>query len=193
MTRQPMLIAYIVILTTMILAKTTLAETPEVGGTVPDFTLSVVGEEDREVTLSEIYPEGPTVVVVLRGFPGYQCPVCSKQVHALVNRAKIFSRFTEKIILVYPGPADQLSRHARAMVGSRSIPDPLVVVRDPDMEMVKSWGLRWNAPHETAYPATFVLNSDGAVVWSKVSDNHAGRAQPEEILKMLRKMKQEEK
>ena len=57
------------------------------------------------------------------------------------------------------------------------------------MKMVTQWGLRWDAPRETAYPATFVINKSGRVAWSKISKSHAGRSTAEEILKELRKLK----
>lgn len=164
------------------------AETPKIGEQVEDFSLPVVGSEDEELSLREMYHEGPTVVVVLRGFPGYQCPLCSKQVNSLANRAETLGKLAHRVILVYPGPSNELEQHASDFIGPRTLPEPMVVVRDAEMRMVESWGLRWKAPRETAYPSTFVIDTDGTVVWSKVSDSHAGRAETEEIVKALRKI-----
>lgn len=52
------------------------AQTPEVGGAAPDFSLST--PEGSHVRLSDLTKKGVVVLVVLRGFPGYQCPYCQK-------------------------------------------------------------------------------------------------------------------
>lgn len=50
---------------------------PAVGDEAKDFKLKDLAGE--AVQLHELTQDGP-VVVVLRGCPGYQCPVCSAQV-----------------------------------------------------------------------------------------------------------------
>lgn len=167
---------------------TTEPKRPEVGKKVKDFDLPIVGE-DKTIKLSKAYEDGPVVVVVLRGYPGYQCPICSRQVAGLANRAKVLDQAAERVILVYPGMESQLERHASEFVGSRTLPDPLVMVRDPGMEMVESWGLRWDAPRETAYPSTFVIDKTGKVAWSKISEGHGDRSNVSDILAALRKLK----
>jgi peroxiredoxin len=58
------------------------AETPAVGAKAPDFTLSTpTGKTVRMLTEQR---GNDLVVVVLRGFPGYQCPYCVKQVHDFI-------------------------------------------------------------------------------------------------------------
>jgi peroxiredoxin len=160
---------------------------PAVGEKAANFELPVVGADDY-IELKQQYASQPVVVVVLRGYPGYQCPLCNRQVGALINRAKALAKAAGKVILVYPGEPTELERHAEQFLGSRTVPEPLVLVRDPDMKMVTQWGLRWNAPRETAYPATFVINKSGRVAWSKISKSHAGRSTVAEILRELRKI-----
>ncbi len=152
-----------------------------------DFELPIV-DGDGYLSLSDEYRQGPVVVVVLRGYPGYQCPLCSRQVGSLANRAKTLSRYAHRVILVYPGEAELLERHAEEFMGSRSLPRPLTIVRDDDMKMVSDWGLRWNAPRETAYPATYVIDKNGRVRWSEVSSSHAGRTSAGEIIAQLKKI-----
>ena len=159
--------------------------TLNVGDRAPDFDLPVVGAADY-LKLSDEYDEGPVVVIVLRGYPGYQCPVCSRQFASLANRATALGKEAHRVILVYPGKAEMLERHAERFKGSRSLPEPLVIVRDDGMKMVASWGLRWNSRRETAYPATYVIDRNGRIRWKKVSQSHAGRSTVEEILKQLR-------
>src|SRR5215471_4841556 len=56
-----------------------IAETPNVGSKAPDFTLST--PEGQMVRLSDQLSKGKVVLVVLRGYPGYQCPYCQRQAH----------------------------------------------------------------------------------------------------------------
>ncbi|TWU56902.1 thiol-disulfide oxidoreductase [Rubripirellula tenax] len=168
-------------------AKEAAPDSPKVGDVAPDFNLPVVGNDDM-MKLSDECKNGPVVVVVLRGFPGYQCPLCSRQVGALANRAKTIGEKASRIILVYPGEASMLDKHAEDFMGPRTLPDPIVMVRDPDMKMVDTWGLRWNAPRETAYPATFVLDENGKVAMKLVSDSHAGRSTADDIIRALKKL-----
>ncbi len=162
-----------------------------VGEKAPDFELQIQGHDDY-LTLSELAAEGPVVVVILRGYPGYQCAICNRQVGSMINRAGALSRAlgaaANRVVLVYPGNEDGLQRHAKAFMGARRLPEPLVLVRDPGMEMVKSWNLRWSGPRETAYPATYLIGPGRRVKWAKVSDSHAGRASVEEILQAIRKL-----
>ncbi|MGI9474147.1 MAG: redoxin family protein [Rubripirellula sp.] len=160
---------------------------PEIGERAVDFELPVVGEKSF-LRLSDEYREGPVVVIVLRGYPGYQCPLCNRQVSSLANRVRALSNEAHRVILVYPGEPTLLERHAEQFMGSRRVPDPLILVRDDGMNMVQDWGLRWDAINETAYPATFVVDQNGRIAWKKVSDSHAGRSSTEEILKELRKL-----
>lgn len=160
---------------------------PGIGQRAPDFELPIVGE-NKFLRLRDQYQDGPVVVIVLRGYPGYQCPVCKSQVNSLINRARTLASEANRVILVYPGKAEQLERRSKQLLGSRKLPKPIVLVRDEDMQMVESWGLRWQARNETAYPATFVIDQNGRVAWKKVSNSHAGRSSGEEILKELRKL-----
>lgn len=163
------------------------AKGPAVGDVAPDFKLPRVGEEGF-LSLKEATQTGPVVVVVLRGYPGYQCPLCNDQVAALANRAPALAKLTKRVILVYPGEASALDEHAEEFIGARTLPEPLVLVRDPDMKMVSEYGLRWDAPNETAYPAAFVVDGHGQVKWSKVSESHGGRSSAQEIVEQLVKL-----
>jgi peroxiredoxin len=165
----------------------TAAEQQDVGDRVIDFELPVVGGEEY-LSLRDEYEQGAVVVIVLRGYPGDQCPVCRGQVRSLANRAKGLAQQAHRVILVYPGEGTLLKRHAEQFMGSRSLPQPLVLVRDDEMKMVASWGLRWRAHRETAYPATYIIDRNGRIRWKKVSESHAGRSTVEEILKELRKL-----
>ena len=59
---------------------------------------------------------------------------------------------------------------------------------DPDYVFTNAYGLRWDAPQETAYPATFVIDRGATVRFAQVSIGHDGRALATDVLKALEKL-----
>ena len=59
------------------------------------------------------------------------------------------------------------------------------VLLDPDYSFTQSYGLRWEAPKETAYPSTFVIDGKRKVLYAKVSKTHGDRSTPDEVLSAL--------
>ncbi|HEY2039198.1 MAG TPA: peroxiredoxin family protein [Edaphobacter sp.] len=160
------------------------AETPVVGAKAPDFTLST--PRGKAVRMSADLQGHALVLVVLRGFPGYQCPYCVKQVHDFVDHASDFAAKDAKVLLVYPGPAADLDQHAKEFLEKQAeLPANIVLVTDSDYTVTNLYGLRWDAPHETAYPSTFVLDKKGRVVFEKISHSHGDRLSAQDALDHL--------
>lgn len=158
---------------------------PAVGDEARDFELS--GIDGKKVKLSSLTSEGPVVLVVLRGFPGYQCPICNKQVSGLLRSAKEFKGAKANVVLIYPGPAGDLKKHAQEFVRGKTLPENFYLALDPDFEFTKAYDLRWNAPAETAYPSTFVIDANRKVQFAKVSTSHGDRASLDDVLEAVRK------
>ena len=161
------------------------AEIPKVGSKAADFELEALA--GGKTKLSTLLKKGPVVLVVLRGYPGYQCPLCTKQVAELMGKAKAFSEANAQVLLVYPGPAENLKQHADEFVQGNDIPANFQFVLDPDFAVVSKYGLRWDAPNETSYPSTFVLDGTGKVLFAKISHSHGNRAKTNDILQALGK------
>ena len=160
------------------------AETPAVGAKAPDFTLST--PTGKAVTMSADLKGHTLVLIMLRGYPGYQCPYCVKQVHDFVDHASDFAAKDAKVLLVYPGPAADLDQHAKEFLEKQAdLPENIVLVADPDYTVTNLYDLRWDAPHETAYPSTFVLDKDGKVVFEKISHAHGDRLSAQDALDHL--------
>ncbi len=157
------------------------------GEKAKDFEFKPLSGE--KVKLSELTKDGPVVLVVLRGFPGYQCPACGQQVGELRKLAKEFAEEDAKVLLVYPGSAEQLEKRAEEFLKGDALPKPLMLVTDPEYKITNFYGLRWDAPSETAYPATYVLSKDGVVKFRKVSKSHGDRAKASDVLAAIRKLK----
>ena len=91
-------------------------------------------------------------------------------------------------MLVYPGPAAGLDARAKEFVRGERFPKHYAMLLDPDHTFTNAWHLRWNAPRETAYPSTFVIDADGVVRWAKVSRTHGDRADTADVLTAVRKL-----
>lgn len=159
---------------------------PTVGQPAKDFTLeAVAGQGSDLVRLGELTGEGPVVIAVLRGFPGKQCPACVGQVADLVKHARQFQERNAKVLLIYPGPAAQLHAHAKDFLQGSSLPKPFTMLLDPDYSFTEAYGLRWDAPRETAYPTTIVVGEDGKIDFVNISRTHRGRTTATTVLEQL--------
>jgi len=161
----------------------------KVGDKAPDFTLKTL--DDQTVRLSELTDKGNVVLIVLRGWPGYQCPICDRQVHDFIASETGFAEAKAQLIFVYPGPADDLKAHAEEFKSWRGKqwPKEFLYVLDPDYTLVNAYGLRWEAPRETAYPSTFVLDKNRVIRYAKISHSHGDRTKATEILQAVQSAK----
>lgn len=156
---------------------------PAAGQTAKDFTLKDL--DGRAVTLSQRLAAGPVVLIVLRGYPGYQCPICNRQVNEFLRNAAAVEAAGARLIFVYPGPPADLNGRAREFTSDKSLPPGVDFLLDPGYAFTNLYSLRWDAPRETAYPAAFVIRRNGEIAYAKVSKSHAGRATAREILDQL--------
>jgi peroxiredoxin len=157
------------------------AQTPAKGQTAPDFTLSTVN--GTPVQLSAETSKGTTVLVILRGYPGYQCPFCQQQAHDLITHATQFANKKITVVLVYPGPPAELDRRAKEFLSKQAaLPPNVTLLTDPDYKVTNLYGVRWNAPEETAYPSTFLLDKNRTVLFERISRSHGDRVTADEVL-----------
>lgn len=156
---------------------------PKVGAEAPDFELKSV--KGAKVRLSEVASKSRVVLIVLRGFPGYQCPICSQQVGQYLKQSEKLKAAGAQVLLVYPGPSTELTKRAQEFMKDRTLPDHFQLLIDSDYAFTKAYGLRWDADNETAFPSTFVIDKDLKVVFAKVSKEHGDRSKPEDVLKAL--------
>jgi peroxiredoxin len=175
-------------ITLLMLPLFAVAETPDVGSKAPDFTLST--PEGASVRLSDLTAKNKVVLVVLRGYPGYQCPYCQRQVHDFQVNADKFSAKGIQLLLVYPGPPADLEKRAQEFLAKEGpLPANFHLVIDPDYKFTNQYGLRWDAPHETAYPSTFLIDQQGIITSRKISHTHGDRTSADDVLADLAKTK----
>ncbi|HCT60931.1 MAG TPA: hypothetical protein DGA22_08655 [Acidobacterium sp.] len=80
--------------------------------------------------------------------------------HDFVEHAADSAAKNASVLVVYPGPSADLGQHAKEFLEKHaSLPTNVILVTDPNYTVKNLYGLRWDAPNETVYPATFVLDS----------------------------------
>jgi peroxiredoxin len=157
--------------------------TPAVGDLAADFIVHTL--DGKPVEFSPRTRDRTTVLVVLRGWPGYQCPFCTTQVYEYVEHAPEFEAHNVGVIMVYPGPSEQLAAHAREFLQDKNWPASFTFTVDPDYAFTDQYGLRWSARGETAYPSTFIIDTDGKIQFSHVSREHGDRVGAAAVLRFL--------
>ena len=173
---------------TLLLSLVALAAPPGVGDAAADFTLATVDGEST--SLAELNEFGPVVLVVLRGFPNYQCPLCSRQVGDFMAKADELATLDAELAFVYPAD-EQLGREgtrkkAQEFLENAWLPDNVTVLLDPGYSLTERYGLRWAAPNETAYPSTFVIDRGGIVRSATISKTHGGRTAAAAVLEEVK-------
>ena len=162
------------------------AAQPAIGEKAPDFKLST--PEGKTVQLSEVEAKGPVVLVVLRGYPGYQCPYCNRQVQDFIQKSQGFAEAgTGRVGLSRSAPGSR--RKGERVFGRQKASREFRPGIDQGYEFTNMYGLRWDAPHETAYPSTFLIDRQGVIFFSKIVKEHGGRTTAAEILDALSKRK----
>jgi thioredoxin-dependent peroxiredoxin len=164
-------------------ALATAAPGPKVGAIAPNFTLETL--DSRSVELEQLVQKGPVVLVVLRGWPGYQCPLCTRQVQEFIARAAEFKDRAAQVVMIYPGPAAELKAHAAEFLRNKDWPSHFTFLLDPDYAFTLAYGLRWEANKETAYPSTFVIQRGGKIAFAHVSQTHGNRVSAARVIAAL--------
>lgn len=168
----------------VVAASSAAAATPGADDLAPNFTLRTL--DDQSVALKALADTSPVVLVVLRGWPEYQCPVCSRQVQDYIASAARFAERGARVLMVYPGPADKLKAHAQEFLQNKTWPADFLFVIDPDYAFTNAYGLRWEAKKETAYPSTFIIGRGGRIRFAHVSKSHGDRVSAARALTELK-------
>lgn len=167
-----------------------------VGSTVPDLVLT--DASGSEVSLASLHADGPVVVTFYRG--GW-CPYCNTQLADLQARLPEFTEAGARIVAVSPEKPDETAKTAEKNQTS------FMVLSDASLEAARSFGVlfeleeqvqeaykgynvfldqhnasgSWALPH----PGTFVLDTNGVVLWKWVETDYSQRADADEIIGFL--------
>ncbi len=140
-------------------------------------------------TLSEMAAGRNLVVIFARGYSGAICPYCSTQTAGLIsNYAELQKRHAE-VVVIYPLEAEKdTPRRAEFMAkvnelnaATKDQEPPFPFVLDVGLKAVDILGIR----KDLSKPATFILDSEGAVRFAYVGESLADRPSVKAILGQL--------
>src|SRR4029079_174049 len=103
---------------------------PKLGEKAPPFSL--LDLDGQRVTLDGELTHGPVVLVLLRGWPGYQCPFCTRQFGDFLGHSPALASVWARVLWSSPGPSESLQQHAREFLASRALPSNFRIATDPD-------------------------------------------------------------
>jgi peroxiredoxin len=153
-----------------------------------DLALAFVDTTGKKVALDTYRDKKGVVLVVTRGLPqssGIFCPYCVAQVGSLKARYADFQKRGAEVLVVFPGPKDQLSDFIKQTQGSTpeaTLPFPVLL--DPDTSVCEKLGIKG----DLAKPSTFILDRKGNVVYAYVGKTLTDRPSLKAILAQLDKL-----
>ena len=175
------------------------ARAPQVGDQAPDFALP--DQHREEVYLSALLREGRVVLIFYRG---EWCPYCNLQLRTFQAHLDQIEALGAQIVAVSPQTPD----HSLSMADKNEL--GFLVLSDVGATVIDRYGLKYeidaetralfeavgndvgdhNGPGGWVLPAaaTFVIGEDGAVRYANVRGNWTERAEPADVLAVLREV-----
>ena len=169
------------------------------GDAAPDVTLS--DEDGRRVRLSDLWRDGPLVIVFYRG--GW-CSYCNLQLRAWQREAGELARLGARLVAISPQTPDNSTKTAEDNQLA------FTVLSDSDLEAANGFGLAFTLhPDVVEYygsvgtdipvlngngqwvlpvPATYVVDSSGRIRFALIEEDLRRRAEPREILSVIESM-----
>lgn len=169
----------------------------QVGAVAPDFTLPEA--KGKMVTLSTMLKDGP---VVLTWYRGGWCPYCNIQLAAYQEKMGELRAMGAQLVAISPQVPD----------ASMSTADKnkleFSVVSDVGNTTAKAYGLAYKVPpaveemYKTFLPkangdeslelplsVVYVVGRDGKIKWARVDADYRVRAEPEEVIRAVKELK----
>lgn len=171
-----------------------------IGAIAPPFSLP--DAYGAQVDLSSLLSKGPVVLIFYRG--GW-CPFCNMHLRAFQLARPHVRALGAQVVLISP----ELGAHGQTLVERHALLFP--VLSDSDNRVARQYGLVFRMPTElraeyladgvdlaehngdTSWelpmPATFVVSADGRICYAFVSADYTQRAEPEEVLGVLKRLR----
>jgi peroxiredoxin len=157
-------------------------------GTFPQSFVDCNGET---VDLTVYRGKKKVVLVVLRGVPksekGEFCPSCIAQAGSLIANRREFEELSTEVLVVFPGPSERRGEFFQKVV-KRTPSEPQWLFRillDQDCSACTRLGIR----DDFAKPSTYILDTQGEVVYAYVGETSTDRPSVKAILDRLKKAK----
>lgn len=172
----------------------------QVGTTAPDF----IGKTYRGTTirLSDLYKDGYVVLIFYRGA---WCPYCNLHLRAFQDMFKKFEALDTTILAV----SVDKPQYAQKTVQDDAL--RFEVLSDPGAEILEKYNVIYRVPddladqylneykidlekhsgrkdHVIAVPATYVIDTNGTIVFAFANVDYKVRTEPEEVLMFLKEI-----
>ena len=173
------------------------ARAPQVGDQAPNFALP--DQRGEEVRLSALLRAGRVVLIFYRG---EWCPYCNLQLRTFQAHLDQIEALGAQIVAVSPQTPD----HSLSMAEKNEL--GFLVLSDVGATVIDRYGLKYKVDAETRAlfeavgndvgahnglgcwvlpaAATFVIGEDGAIRYANVRGNWTERAEPADVLAVLR-------
>ncbi|GHB60193.1 hypothetical protein GCM10008107_06770 [Psychrosphaera saromensis] len=172
----------------------------KLGEKAPSFTLP--NQDGNLIALNDALAKGP---VVLTFYRGSWCPYCNLQLRALQARLSEIHGLGATLVAISPQvPDESLTKNEISEMD-------FTVLSDQDAKVASEYGVAWEVPeflvdhmrvdrnldleainngngNVLPIPATFVLSSDGEVLWRYVDVDYRTRSEPDDIIAALKKL-----
>lgn len=166
----------------------------------PSFELP--NPDGKLISLTSLVDKGPVVVTFYRGD---WCPYCNLQLRALQAKLDDIHALGATLVAISPQvPDGSLSKSEINDMG-------FIVLSDQDAKVASQYGVTWKVPeflmeHMRAdrnldlekinngntdilpIPGTFIINTNGVVVWNYINVDYRTRSEPDEIIDALKKL-----
>lgn len=169
----------------------------QVGETVEDF--SAVDLHDNTFTLSEALKKGPVVVIFYRG---QWCPICNKHLSHLQDSLHLIYDKGASVVAISPEKSEFLKRTAEKTNASFSLlydegykianlfdvtfkPDSLTTVMYNTIFRANLKEANTDDSQRLPIPATFIIGTDGKIVWRHFDPDYKKRSTAKEIVDNL--------
>ena len=159
-------------------------------------------QEGKAVALKDLVAKGPVVVTFYRGD---WCPYCNLQLRALQARLEEIEALGATLVAISPQVPDG------SLTKSEISEMTFTVFSDQNAKVASQYGVAWEVPEflldhmrvdrnldlekinngngsVLPIPATFIIGTDGIIVWNYVNVDYRTRSEPEEIIEALKKL-----
>ncbi len=169
----------------------------EAGSAISDIKVAAAGG-DNEVNLRELAAEQPVLVIFYRG--GW-CPFCNFQIRDLTTS---YDRFEERNVVPVAISVDKMDE---ALKTEEAYEIPFPVLSDPDLQAHREFNVVYQAEpeeaerlaemgmdleaasgrdhHSYAVPATFLISTDGEVLWAHANLDYRLRPTIDQLMMVL--------
>jgi peroxiredoxin len=135
-------------------------------------------EDGKSFDLREL--NGKRVVLIF--YRSATCGLCTQQLHSLATHQKAYRRLHARLVALTTDPPELNQRTARLL----DLDFPIVSV---DQATLERWGI-WPHSERNPWPAAFILDEDGTVIFRHIGQSAADRASDATLIFTLRSIEQ---